>query len=1283
MIILKHLKVKRFRLLRDVDLYFPQRGSILISGPNEAGKSTIFESIYFALYGEPLTIAYGKRAVPSLNELIHYGEKHAVITLALAIGATDMTITRTINREEEQTIALDVRKLGMPEEKTITDLKAANERIISELGRIDGKTLRNSCFVEQKGLSRLENLSGREREATLHNLLGLEKLSRLADHFRLTDEDERLMTECTERLKLAEVQARIPVLSQKLGELEAALDAVTISEDLAAISRQEAEIHGQQEVFADIEAKRLELKGRQNRIVQFKKADAILNNIIVAYDVIADAQRELPELEHQLAELERREKEELPALEQRVRSLAELTRSFGTLERMATDLLQAVNTIKELELGLKQQEHLQEILADLEEQIAHTLLLVEDAQQSQHQLEEQHRTTRPQLEARLKRLQSLAQKLTALREAEGAYSRRVAQRQQAEENAAQIEKLRKELQDNEQELALVEKEARQVQERADATETRWRQLSIRRQLQEWQRLKGLSQGLVEAEEHVRAAHQQQEQLTLAALSARRAAAMQMGIFIACAVIAALCGGAALFEVFRHSYIFATILGMIAIVLGAVGGVNLQSYGKTREKERDADQRMQEAINRVGMMVAARETAMRIGGSQEALAKVEHEIQSLGGNVPHSVDEVQYLLQHAPSAEESLADVQQQMTESRNQALAARDQLNVTMEALAALSTKKASLQEQRKQEDWDNLDAKLQVDTRAIEQLQNELILAAGQEGLPIPAFAKSFPSSPAAAEARSIAPVSELQTKLDETIKATEYEIAALDGKMGTISDISSKVRIHQDALDALLARKQTLTERYELFQASNPMRQIERAREQQIALREALRSLQDSLRQRVLPLGVSFGQTAINTADATSRKQLDSLQIALGRKEELQNRHALQAALLKEHQESLSEYYRQLSKFSSTLGSWIVPPNPFADALRALRQRCEREMQEANEAGILGEIQNLNIQESASRTKIELCQHEIEQAHERMATMLAQRNRPPAKGYTLPDIAAVWPLVSEYSPQDRARLEEEISTVAQELRQLEQQDLALSERLETGKVTLNLEQTTRRMAQQERSYQTKERAGLLIAATCDRLMRKMLPRTEYYMQQLLPLLTRGRYHDARLTTEPEEHISSGGPLQVSVWEPAANAYIPQPAMSGGTADQVSLVLRLAFAIAALPRELGAAPGFLLLDEPLSVANNDRMQSLVNVVTGDTLGQHFEQIFFVSHNTTFDSSRFLYNIYIDGGLVVESNLPVEVVETPSVPSQLEGSTNNHASGFDPSTNKQEMVSLETVSNTP
>ena len=62
MIILKHLTVERFRLLREIDLHFPQRGSILIQGPNEAGKSTLFESIYFALYGESLTSKRNKRS---------------------------------------------------------------------------------------------------------------------------------------------------------------------------------------------------------------------------------------------------------------------------------------------------------------------------------------------------------------------------------------------------------------------------------------------------------------------------------------------------------------------------------------------------------------------------------------------------------------------------------------------------------------------------------------------------------------------------------------------------------------------------------------------------------------------------------------------------------------------------------------------------------------------------------------------------------------------------------------------------------------------------------------------------------------------------------------------------------------------------------------------------------------------------------------------------------------------------------------------------------------------
>lgn len=1243
MIILKQLKVEHFRLLREIDLSFPQRGSILISGTSEAGKSTLLESIYFALYGEALVLSRGTRKAVSLDELVPYGEQRAVVTLTLAIGATEMTIRREIERKRGQHVVLRVQKLGMPAEKPVTNLKAANQRIIAEVGRIDGKTLRDSYLVEQKGLDRLEQLSGREREAALHILLGLEKLARLAEQFSLTSDDEHRMEEAMQRLRLAEIQQRIPQLSVRLGELEAALDAIVVLEDLAAIDQQEADISEQQSALEQVDARRLELKHRQHRITQLKKAGTVLDEIITTYDVIAETQRELPELEHHITELDRREREELPGLEQRVRELSDLTRSFGTLERMASDLLNAVSTIKELEQSIKQQEHLEESLGDLDRQIAQARQLMEETRQTQHELEEQGRSAHPQLEARLKRLEALSAKLIALKEAQEQYARRAEQRQKAEENAERLARLRQELEANEQELALVEKEAQQVQEDTDALEKRWRQLSIRRQLQEWQRLKGLSLGLTEAQQHVEVADAQRQQLNSVLLSSRRSATTQFGIFIACLALAVLCGGGALVEAVRQSFVFATIAGMLALVLGAIGGVNLQSYGKSRDQERALDRQLQDANNRVSVMVAAREAAVRMGGSQDELARIEHEISSLGGSLPRSVEESQALIQQLPAQEESLADTQQKVTERRGAVQAARSQVNVTMEAVAVLRKEKAHLQEQRQQAGWEDFETRLRADAAAVALIQQEIVAAAGQEGLPIPTFAiPSIELSPAVSSSSpsGALPEADLQAKLEEAIKATRYEMAALDGRMEVIPDIAARVKQHQDTLDTLLARKQSLIERSERFDASVPMLQIERARQQQIALREALRALQDSLRQRVLPLGVNFGQTAISAAEATSRKQLNALLVALSQRDTFQQRYTAGTAMLQESQELLSERYRQLAKYSNTLGSWIMPLNPFADALKALRQRCDREMEEANEQAIQHELERLTAQEDASRVKIELCQLEIEEARERIAALLVTRNRPPAKGYTRDQLAAVWPLISEYATTDRARLEDDVADTGIELRDLEQQDLSISEKLGTGRITLDLEQARQRMEQQERNYITKERAGLLVAATFDRLMRKMLPRIEYYMQQLLPLLTNGRYHEARLSTEQEESISSGGPLQVSLWEPAANAYIPLPSLSGSTADQVSLALRLAFAIAALPRELNAAPGFLLLDEPLSLASRDRMQSLVDVVTGETLGQHFEQIIFVSHGTTFDASAFNYHLTIDNGMLVESNLP-------------------------------------------
>src|SRR5437764_11778448 len=127
MIILKHLTVERFRLLRSMNLHFPQRGSILIQGPNEAGKSALIECIYFALYGESFASSRGKQ---TLDDLILYGSPQASVTLTLSVGATELIIARTIERGQGQQITLQVRRLGLPDEDYITHLPTANDRIV-------------------------------------------------------------------------------------------------------------------------------------------------------------------------------------------------------------------------------------------------------------------------------------------------------------------------------------------------------------------------------------------------------------------------------------------------------------------------------------------------------------------------------------------------------------------------------------------------------------------------------------------------------------------------------------------------------------------------------------------------------------------------------------------------------------------------------------------------------------------------------------------------------------------------------------------------------------------------------------------------------------------------------------------------------------------------------------------------------------------------------------------------------------------------------------------------
>ncbi len=227
MILLQHLYVSALKQLREVELWFSAHGSILIEGKNESGKSTLFEAIFFALYGTPLT---GEETRATLEDLIPHGGIPVQLELALAVEETILEIRRnltpsTANRRVVHEAHLRVRyPQGTSEE--INGPQAVNARILQELHGLDGDALRNSCFMEQKGLDRIERLGHDQRDTSIAKLVGIEHLRRVEKDLR------EIGAEC--KRTLGQLQAEYEIAARRQTASEAESVAVSAKERFRA-----------------------------------------------------------------------------------------------------------------------------------------------------------------------------------------------------------------------------------------------------------------------------------------------------------------------------------------------------------------------------------------------------------------------------------------------------------------------------------------------------------------------------------------------------------------------------------------------------------------------------------------------------------------------------------------------------------------------------------------------------------------------------------------------------------------------------------------------------------------------------------------------------------------------------------------------------------------------------------------------------------------------------------------------------------------------------------------
>jgi DNA repair exonuclease SbcCD ATPase subunit len=258
---------------------------VLIEGQNEAGKSTLFESIYFALYGDILVKRGGGRG--RISSAIRHGLSEAFVVLTMSVGDTQLEIQRSIFRNRTNTAQLLITYPGHDPE-TVSGILAVNVRIIQELNGLDGEALLNSCFVEQKRLDKLEGSSRAKREEVLLKLLDMDRLTDLGNAFKWRRGNDHELDIARDKLRL----------------VQAARDD-EIDRQREIIKKQSAEQEKQ-------EAKVRRLDQQLARLSDLRSAETALVATQSSLDTIANHEAEIQRLQRELDELDWLEHEELP-----------------------------------------------------------------------------------------------------------------------------------------------------------------------------------------------------------------------------------------------------------------------------------------------------------------------------------------------------------------------------------------------------------------------------------------------------------------------------------------------------------------------------------------------------------------------------------------------------------------------------------------------------------------------------------------------------------------------------------------------------------------------------------------------------------------------------------------------------------------------------------------------------------------------------------------------------------------------------------------------------------